>query len=108
MEFHEKIKKYRKEKKLTQNEVAAMIGVSCRTMINYESGIFLPQKEDTYEKLAKILETTVADLKMNIEDTNLLTEEFITYFQSDKISCEEREELLSRLIDIYHFRCDKK
>lgn len=55
MEFSEKIKKARMAKGMSQTELAAAVGASERTIQNYEMGVRLPKKKETYMKLAGAL-----------------------------------------------------
>ena len=55
MNFSEKIKNARLAKGLSQNELAKETGISCRTVQNYEMGVRLPKKRETYTKLAAAL-----------------------------------------------------
>ena len=71
MTFGEKLRRYRKEKGLTQTELAEKIGTHPNTICNYETGKAYPQSRDTYAQLAKILGVDRQDLYN--ED-----EEFIT------------------------------
>jgi len=71
MKFGEKLRDLRKEKNMTQTELAKEIGVSLRTIISYENNNSYPKKRDVYSKLATFF---------NIDINYLLTEdeEFIT------------------------------
>lgn len=55
MNFGEKVKTLRKEHGLSQSELAAVIGVSSRTLQNYEAGISHPRQRSIYKKLADAL-----------------------------------------------------
>ena len=55
MTFGEKLRHHRKEKKLTQKQVADAIGVTPATIINYENGSTYPQDRKVYAKLADLL-----------------------------------------------------
>ena len=55
MQFGEKLKKLRKEKKLTQEEVAQAIGISRRAYISYEQQNIRPRNREVYNRLAKLL-----------------------------------------------------
>ena len=57
----EKIKKYREEKKMTQVEVAEVLGVKPATVSKYESGILEPNIE-SLKKLAEIFNVSVDEL----------------------------------------------
>ncbi len=57
----EKIKKYRENKKMTQNEVADILGVKSATISKYESNTLEPNIE-SLKKLAEIFEVSVDQL----------------------------------------------
>ena len=56
-----KIKSYRENKKMTQNEVASILSVSPATMSKYESNTLEPSIE-SLKKLAEIFEISVDEL----------------------------------------------
>lgn len=62
MNFGEKLKKLRKDKGLTQKEVADACDISVRTYIAYEQRNIRPRNRETYYKLAKILGSDVNSL----------------------------------------------
>lgn len=55
MKFCDKVKKERREKGLTQQQFADMLGVSLRTITNYEKGESYPKQREIYGKMAEIL-----------------------------------------------------
>ena len=55
MKFGEKLRKYRTEKRLTQQELAKLAGISVNTIVNYERGRTYPQNREVYKTLAAIL-----------------------------------------------------
>ena len=57
----EKIKKYREEKKITQVEVAEVLGVKPATVSKYEAGTLEP-KIESLKKLAELFEISVDEL----------------------------------------------
>ncbi len=67
MTFGEKCKKYRTEQKLTQEEVAAAVGISRRTYINYETGNKLPRNAKTVDQLAAFFGVTPEELLLQEE-----------------------------------------
>lgn len=75
MKFGDKLRIARKEKKLKQADLAKLVGVSSRTIQNYETADIYPKDRDIYYKLAEVLEVDV---------NYLLTEgeEFIAEAQS--------------------------
>lgn len=62
MELSEKIKNARIARNMSQRELAQAIGVSDRTIQNYEMGARLPRNRDTYEALAKALSVNIETL----------------------------------------------
>lgn len=63
-----KIKSYRENKKMTQNEVASILNVSPATMSKYESNALEPSIE-SLKKLAEIFEISVDELIKTEENT---------------------------------------
>ncbi len=55
MKFGDKIKNLRVEKKLSQQALGELIGVSTRTIQNYEAGVSYPKAHELYAKLANAL-----------------------------------------------------
>ena len=55
MKFAEKLRGARMAAKLTQQQLASAIGVSLRTITNYETGDRYPKKREVYQKLADVL-----------------------------------------------------
>lgn len=77
MKFGDKIKALRKNKNLTQEALGNMIGVSKRTIINYEKGTSYPQDHEIYAKLASALECDENYIKT--ENENFITTAFAQY-----------------------------
>lgn len=59
MDFAEKLKYKRNREKLTQTELAEKVGLSLRTIQNYEGGTSLPKQQEIYDRLAQALNTDV-------------------------------------------------
>jgi transcriptional regulator with XRE-family HTH domain len=59
MKFGDKIKEQRKKAGLYQEDVAKAIGVTKRTLINYEGGISYPQDRSVYIRLAEFFKVDV-------------------------------------------------
>ena len=57
MKFCEKLKEARTRAGLKQEELAKALGVSLRTITNYESGERYPKKREIYYKLAELFHT---------------------------------------------------
>ena len=54
MIFGEKLKALRAERNMTQKELAKALGVSLRTVSNYETGGLRPRYASVYDDLARI------------------------------------------------------
>lgn len=68
MKFSEKVKKLRKDMKLSQGELAKKIGVSTRSVASYECGTSYPRYKDTYDALAAALGVDVNYLRTEEEE----------------------------------------
>ncbi len=68
MKFGDKIKELRKNNNLTQDALGKLIGVSKRTIINYEQGTSYPQDHEMYSKLAMALHCDENYIKTENED----------------------------------------
>lgn len=62
MKFGEKLRSARTLKKLTQEELAKIVGVSVTTIGNYESCKIYPKQREIYTKLAEALGVSVGEL----------------------------------------------
>ena len=77
MELNEKIKKYRKEAGLSQEDLASKIYVSRTLITKYESGSAFPTQENL-EKIAAALNVEVEDLLSNEEKNEIVEKSFKT------------------------------
>lgn len=68
MTFGEKVKQLRTEKGLSQEALGKLLGVSKRTIINYESGSVYPKSNARYKELADVLEVDVNYLRTENEE----------------------------------------
>ena len=68
MKFGEKVKKLRKDMKLSQGELAKKIGVSGRSVASYEAGTSYPRYRETYDALAAALGVDVNYLRTEDEE----------------------------------------
>ena len=68
MKFGEKVKKLRKDMKLSQSELAKKIGVSGRSVASYEAGTSYPRYKKTYDALAVALAVDVNYLRTEDEE----------------------------------------
>lgn len=63
MTFGEKLRYYRKKKKLTQAQLAKLTNLGINTVANYEAGRTYPQNREVYSTLAEVLDVDVNALK---------------------------------------------
>lgn len=82
-EFGEKIKRMRKSKNLTQEQLAEMIDITPRNLSGIEVGVNFV-KADTLEKIITALNTTTEELFANnhLKESSALVEDIITYIKS--------------------------
>lgn len=59
MKFGEKVREQRIKKGLLQKDVAKGIGVTSRTLVNYEKGHYYPQDRSVYAKLADFFDVNI-------------------------------------------------
>ena len=75
MEIGNKIKSYREKRKMTQKEIAEILGVEPATISKYESGMIEPNIE-SIKKLAETFEISVDELikedDFDISNINIL------------------------------------
>ena len=118
MTFGEKLRKYRKEKGLTQAELAKLAGTSKTTIVNYEGGTTYPQDRGVYARLAGILEID-ADFLHNENDefvanaselygttgrnqAEKLLSDAAALFAGGDIDEEQKQEVLNALQEIFY------
>lgn len=104
MSFAERLKKLRKKKGLSQNELAEAIGVHFTQVSRYERGETKPNAE-AMTKLARALDATV-DYLMNgtvddvVQEAGLEKEMINRFKQVQDLAAEEKKTVLS-LLDAY-------
>lgn len=113
MTFGEKVKALRVRKGWVQRELADALGVSLRTVKNYELGDSRPRDRAIYSKLAEIFSVEVEDLliesdtfslKESGDDARLLEESLAgikRVFRSREISQDDKDALIRTLWDLY-------
>ncbi|MBR5295933.1 MAG: helix-turn-helix transcriptional regulator [Clostridia bacterium] len=69
MNFSEKLKEARKKAKLSQSALAEKVGISSRTLQNYEMGKRYPASLDIARSLAEALGTTIENLLSGGEES---------------------------------------
>lgn len=96
MTFGEKIKNLRKERGMTQKDLAEALGLSLRTISNYETGGLRPRHDATYDALAALF---------HVPKTYFFTEEdaFISAAEArwGKSGAEDARELVDGVIGLF-------
>lgn len=82
MQTGEKIKKYRKQKNISQEELGVLVGRSSNVISDYERCIKTPNYE-TLRKLANALDTTVPKLRGICLENEEVAEEILKDIISD-------------------------
>ncbi len=99
MNFAEKLKKARKDFLLTQKELSKEIGVSVRTIRNYESSKSYPKDREIYKKLAVIFNVNEDYFKIESDDK---------FSSSIKFKSENTDDVVSILEIVKKFLDNKK
>lgn len=77
LKFGEKVKTLRNQAGMTQKQLAEALGVSLRTINNYEQCDAYPRNREVYSKLAEVLHVDINYLLT--EDENFITKAGETY-----------------------------
>ena len=96
MAFKERLKEKRKEAGLSQAELAARVGVTSRTIQNYELGTRKPQNVEVVQKLADVLNTTT-DYLLGNADRQILA----AYVKGGAKAARDVEELVSEISGLF-------
>ena len=87
--FGDKIRKLRKEKKMTQQKLGAMVGVSYRTIRAWEVDGRYPKQSSLYQKLADAFQCRVSYL-MDDNETVCLGNDEPSEYSGAKFPCAPR------------------
>lgn len=117
MTFGDKVKILRTEKGWIQQELADALGVSVRTIKNYELGDSYPKNRLIYKKLAEIFNVDVNDLLVENEEFQMPEKSDTSYddyhmlkqslnrmkqvFRSERIEQKDKDALIRKLWDLY-------
>lgn len=77
MQFSEKIKLLRATNNISQEELAARVGISVRSICAYETGAAKPRRRDITQKVADAFNITEEELLHNVDDIESEKEKFI-------------------------------
>ena len=121
--FGEKLKHHRKEKGLTQSELAEKAGLGLRTIINYEKGSTYPQNREVYAILADILSVSPDYLHNENEEfleaagkkygrdgkkqAQALVSEVSGLFSGGSLAQDDMDELMKAIQDAYWIAKEK-
>lgn len=102
-EFGEKIKRMRKKRKLTQEQLAELVNITPRTLSGIEIGANFV-KAETLEKIITALNTTTEELfaNDNLQKDEILIEDIILRVHSvkkDRIKLESIYKIVKCLVD---------
>lgn len=117
MTFGERVRTLRKKKKLSQNALAELVGVSPRTIFGYEAGTTYPRTENILNRLAGALDVTRealmegetspesfafirADHSMTTQ-MRIATQQVATLLLSDSLSDVQKDVMAHAIMDAY-------
>lgn len=119
MQFGEKLKKLREEKGMTQQEFADAVGISLRTVGNYEKEGRLPRYRSVYEKIAGLFGVSVTYLLSDADDFILtageqygargaeqardLVQSMVGLMAGGNLPDEDKKAILDALQEAYYF-----
>ena len=117
MSFADNLKKLRLKNQLTQKETAEQLGITCRTLQNYESGYCMPRTGSMARKIAKLFGVPISELfapedfylinaveKGGIKaerELRVLLSELTALYAGGKLSEKDKSLVISTLNDIY-------
>lgn len=83
MSFGDKIRSLREENKYTQSDLASKLGISTRTLYNYEKGKLFPKDIKVVKGLAEIFNVST-DYLMDEIDVKIMSEQESEFLSSAK------------------------
>lgn len=111
MKFGEKLRKARRQAGLSQEEFAKAIGVSLRTITNYETNGVYPKKRELYPKIAEVLGVDVDYLMTEKESadgsagksltTDGIVDDLTSLFASGSMSEDDLDLMMRRITEAY-------
>ena len=117
MTFGQRLRKYRKERKLSQNALAELSGVSPRTIFGYEVGTTYPRTEAILNRLADALGVTheelvgdtmkpdrdfsdIPDLPYETQ-ARILTHQVVSLLYEDYFPSDDKDMMVKAIMDAY-------
>lgn len=110
MKFCDKVKKERRAKGLTQQQFADMLGVSLRTITNYEKGESYPKQREIYGKMAEILGVDINYLLTENEEFYINANEkygATGLFAGGELDQDDMDEMMKAIQDAYWIAKEK-
>lgn len=119
MKFGEKLRQARITIGLTQEELSLKLGVTCRTLQNYESGNVYPKKREIYDRLAEFFGTDInywlsesqegndRENSLQRQKTISLASQVSSYFEDNSLTEEELDRFMRTIQGAYWAAKDK-
>lgn len=117
MIFGERVRTLRKEKRLSQNALAELAGVSPRTIFGYEAGTSYPRTENMLNRLAEALGVTseaLVDGTPSLESfayiraghspeaqARILTQQVVSLMLGEYLPDVQKDEMAQAIMDAY-------
>jgi transcriptional regulator with XRE-family HTH domain len=110
MDFGSKIKTLRLEKNMTQKDLAKAIGVSTRSLINYETGRCYPRQASVVANLSEQLGVTADYLlsdepdvpkEVSQKDADVLVRQLAALFAGGQLNEQDRDAAMQALQKAY-------
>lgn len=117
MDFGAKISMLRRQRNMTQKHLADALGVSLRTITNYETGGRYPKQREMYRRIADILNVDINYLltedesfivytqeqigSQGMEDAHRILTELRGLFAGGELAQEDKDEMMRAIQDAY-------
>ena len=109
MKFGEKLRSLRIQNHLTQSDLAKKLGVSLRTLQNYEAGKIYPKQTEIYARIASLFSVTtdylLNDSHAPAAEPYIPTEQLVaqigSLFSGGTLSEEDKDKVLCAINDLY-------
>lgn len=106
MKFGETLRSLRKQNGMTQTELAGRLGISLRTVQNYEACKMYPKQSELYAKIAALFHISVDALLCDEQtelptDLDALVAKVGSLFSGGKLSEEDKDKVLYTITELY-------